>query len=77
MPPGEWRRAATSAQFERADAVGLKAAAADAGCRHRRGRLAKSLAEYHTILLENVLQLAGSMRGNAGFLGFALENACA
>ena len=25
----------------------------------------------------NVLQSPGSMRGNAGFLGFALENACA
>jgi hypothetical protein len=25
----------------------------------------------------DVLQLAGSIRGNTGFLGFALENACA
>jgi hypothetical protein len=25
----------------------------------------------------NVLQSLGSMHGNAGFLGFALENACA
>ena len=52
--------------FARDDALGMHKSAAAVG-------LGMAVARHH----DSVLQSAGSMRKNTGFLGFALENACA